>query len=140
MWRPTGPTSGAIFWPEVVRRVVVRSEARAEIFEARRWYDERALGLGRTFGEVLDSVILRIASDPAQFPQVHGWWRRAVLARFPQAVYFRETSDRVVILAVHGGSTGSSPVAVSRLEQERPVAAMQSSGCSRRRPNETCRG
>jgi plasmid stabilization system protein ParE len=86
----------------VVRRVVVRSEARAEIFEARRWYEDRASGLGRTFGEVLDSVIVRIATDPAQFPRVHGDTRRAVLTRFPYAVYFRETSDQVVILAVHG--------------------------------------
>ena len=37
-------TSDAIFWPDVARRVVVRSEARAEIFDARRWYEERAPG------------------------------------------------------------------------------------------------
>lgn len=86
----------------MVRRVVVRSEARVEIFDARRWYEERATGLGRTFGEVLDRVIVRIATDPAQFPRVLGDTRRAVLTRFPYAVYFRETSDQVVILAVHG--------------------------------------
>jgi len=69
---------------------------------ARQWYDERAPGLGRAFGEVLTAVITRLAANPRQFPHVHGDTRRAVLSRFPYAVYFRETTDTVVVLAIHG--------------------------------------
>lgn len=86
----------------MTRRVVVRPEARDELFDAQRWYEERAQGLGREFAEAINQIIGRIASDPAKFPCVHGDTRRAVLARFPYAVSFRDASDRVVVLAVHG--------------------------------------
>lgn len=69
---------------------------------AHQWYEERTPGLGRRFGEALDAVIERVACAPAQFPRVHGDMRRAVLAQFPYAVYFRESPDHIVVLAVHG--------------------------------------
>ena len=39
-----------------------------------------------------------------QFPRGGGETRRAILNRFPYAVYFRVAGDDIVVLAVHGGS------------------------------------
>jgi len=36
------------------------------------------------------------------FPRVHNETRRAVLSRFPYAIYFRVAEDEVVVLAIHG--------------------------------------
>ena len=67
-----------------------------------QWYDGRRQGLGREFGVAVEGLIARIAESPLAFPRVHRETRRAVLTRFPYAVYFRPTDVEVVVLAVHG--------------------------------------
>jgi plasmid stabilization system protein ParE len=59
-------------------------------------------GLGQEFGQELDVLVARIAETPLAFPQVHHETRRAVLPRFPYAVYFRLAAESVVVLAIHG--------------------------------------
>jgi plasmid stabilization system protein ParE len=82
--------------------VVFRPQAEDEALEVRQWYESRRLGLGREFGQELNGVVERIAAGPLHFPRVHGETRRAVMPRFPYAVYFRATDAAVVVLAVHG--------------------------------------
>ena len=84
------------------RRVVLRPEAEGEALSVRQWYEARRPGLGRAFGETLEQVILRVAANPFAFPKVHNDTRRAVLPRFPYAVYFRDAGEVIVVLAVHG--------------------------------------
>lgn len=68
----------------------------------RRWYDGRRIGLGNEFGADVDRVVERIAASPLAFPRAHKETRRAVLRRFPYAIYFRIAEETVVVLAVHG--------------------------------------
>jgi plasmid stabilization system protein ParE len=86
----------------VTRRVVFRPEAAAEALETRDWYESRQPGLGAAFRKCLDDAIGRLAKEPSRFRRVSGETRRALLDRFPYAVYFRATSGGVVVLAVHG--------------------------------------
>lgn len=86
----------------MARTVLFRPEAAAEVTETRTWYANRATNLGDRFIADLESVVARVVERPAAFPRVHGETRRAVLRRFPYAVYFRDTPDQVVVLAVHG--------------------------------------
>ena len=86
----------------MTRSVRFRSEAEAEALEAQRWYEVRRPGLGTEFAEAVEHTLSRIAGNPAAFPKVRGETRRAVLPRFPYAIYFRSTDDSVVVLAVHG--------------------------------------
>ncbi len=81
---------------------VFRPEAGEEVLEARRWYESRSEGLGQRFADALDALMTRVLARPLAFPEVHGDTRRAVLARFPYAVYFRIDGELVVVLAVHG--------------------------------------
>jgi plasmid stabilization system protein ParE len=86
----------------VSHRVSFRPEAEAEALETRDWYEGRQAGLGAEFRAALDETIERIADGPMQFRVVRGETRRAILSRFPYAVYFRAAGDDVVVLAVHG--------------------------------------
>ena len=79
--------------------VVFRPQAEDEVLEVRQWYQSKRLGLGREFGEELNRIVER---SPLRFPRVHGETRRAVLSRFPYAVYFRVADAAVVVLAIHG--------------------------------------
>lgn len=82
--------------------VVFRPQAAAEAVEVRAWYEARSAGLGDQFGEALEALVERIAEMPSAFPRVHGATQRAVLRRFPYAVYFRVATASVVLLAIHG--------------------------------------
>jgi len=82
--------------------VVFRPQAQDEAIEARDWYEARRAGLGREFGQELDGLIGRVVSNPVAFPRVHHETRRAVLSRFPYAIYFTVSTDAIVVLAVHG--------------------------------------
>jgi len=86
----------------VTRAPFFRPQAEAEALEARRWYDGRRAGLGDEFGADVDAAVARIVEHPLAFPRVRGETRRAVLTRFPYALYFRITDDSIVVLAVHG--------------------------------------
>jgi plasmid stabilization system protein ParE len=86
----------------VALQVVFRPQAEDEVLLAREWYDARRAGLGREFAQEVDSLIARIVGNPVAFPRVHNETRRAVLSRFPYAIYFRTSQDAVVVLAVHG--------------------------------------
>ena len=68
----------------------------------RQWYESKRPGLGREFSQELNRIIERMADGPVVFPRVHNETRRAVLSRFPYAVYFRVTDVHVVVLAIHG--------------------------------------
>ena len=86
----------------MTRAVVFRPQAEHEALDVRRWYEARRAGLGNEFGAEVDAVVARIAENPLLFPRVRGETRRAVLTRFPYALYFRLTTESVVVLAVHG--------------------------------------
>ena len=83
-------------------RVSFRPEAEAEALETRDWYEGRRPGLGAEFRAALEETIERMADNPMQFRFVRGETRRAILHRFPYAVYFRVADNEIVVLAVHG--------------------------------------
>jgi plasmid stabilization system protein ParE len=86
----------------VTRAAFFRPQAEAEALEARRWYEARRAGLGEEFGAEVDAAVARIVAHPLAFPRVRDETRRAVLTRFPYALYFRITDESIVVLAVHG--------------------------------------
>ena len=86
----------------VTRRVSFRPQAEAEALEVQSWYEDRRPRLGTEFGAAVDGLVGRIAGNPMAFPRVRGEIRRATLQRFPYAIYFRLSSDNIIVLAVHG--------------------------------------
>jgi plasmid stabilization system protein ParE len=80
-------------------RLVVREAAEADITDAARWYEERSPGLGSEFLRAVDVTLAEIARMPGRYPLVRGRARRALLRRFPYAVFFVAGADLVSVIA-----------------------------------------
>jgi plasmid stabilization system protein ParE len=87
----------------VTPRLVFRPEAEAELLEARAWYEGERVGLGALFSAAVEATVTGILQSPLAYPSVRGETRRALVGRFPYAVYFRPLDDAVVVLAVMHG-------------------------------------
>jgi len=81
--------------------VIVRPGAQADIQEAALWYESRRPGLGSEFTLRVDAIMERIAHNPLQFPEIGNGIRRALLQRFPYAIYFVVAACPVVIAVLH---------------------------------------
>jgi plasmid stabilization system protein ParE len=82
------------------RRVIVVPVAQGDIGAAFDWYEQTKPGLGHELIEALSLCFDVIAAHPGQFARIHGPIRRALLRRFPYAVFFIEDQTDVSVLAV----------------------------------------
>lgn len=80
--------------------LVVEPEAAAEIEEAVQWYEGRSVGLGLELARLVRATFSVIERTPLQFPEVERGIRRAVMRRFPYAVYFIVDPDRIAVIAI----------------------------------------
>ncbi len=80
-------------------RLVVRRAAEADIADAALWYEARAVGLGTDFLRAIDVTLAEIRRMPERFPEVHPQCRRALLRRFPYAVYFVPAAELISVVA-----------------------------------------
>ena len=84
-------------------QVVVRAAAAADIDEAFLWYEGQRPGLGHEFLAAAQTLIDAVAQYPLKYPVVRRNTRRALLRRFPYAVYFRIYDEAIVVVAcMHG--------------------------------------
>jgi len=78
----------------------VRPEARSDILEAARWYEEQQAGMGEALVAEVDAVLHRIERGPLRFRVAYRSLRIALSHRFPYAVYFLPEGDDIVIFGV----------------------------------------
>lgn len=84
-------------------QIVVRPAAAADIDEAFLWYEGQRPGLGHEFLAAAQRLIDAVARHPLRYPIVRRDTRRALLRRFPYAVYFRVYGEVIVVVAcMHG--------------------------------------
>lgn len=84
-------------------QIVVRPAAAADIDEAFLWYEGQRPGLGHDFLAAAQRLIDAVAQHPLRYPVIRRDTRRALLRRFPYAVYFRIYGEVVVAVAcMHG--------------------------------------
>jgi toxin ParE1/3/4 len=84
----------------VTYRLELRPEAFADIAEAFSWYESRRAGLGAEFDEELDRTFRLIVAMPAAGLVVHRTLRRALVRRFPFAVYYVLGADLIEVRGV----------------------------------------
>lgn len=80
--------------------LVFRPEFRDELAEAASWYERQRPGLGDEFLDCVNDSINRICLMPEFYTVVYRDIRRAIVKRFPYAVYYRIASSRVIVTAV----------------------------------------
>jgi len=81
-------------------RVVAQAAAERDIEGAFAWYQNERAGLGIEFLDAIRDVYGRIADGPFRYRELRAGIRRALVRRFPYAIYFSSEQDIVVILAV----------------------------------------
>lgn len=84
----------------MIRRVHFAVQADVDVGNAVQWYEDQRPGLGIEFLLQLDSLMDRIRRTPQQFPIAKGDVRRALLRRFPFAIYFISADETVEVVAV----------------------------------------
>ena len=80
--------------------VVYRRKVGRDLSAGFGYYEGQTEGLGEEFLTAVDSTFDAIDGYPQMFAQVHGEVRRALVSRFPYAVFYRVESKRVVVLTV----------------------------------------
>lgn len=73
------------------------------MLDARAWYEAERVGLGGIFAAAVETTITAILQNPLAYPRVKGDSRRALVRRFPYAVYFHPFDDEIIVLAVMHG-------------------------------------
>lgn len=81
-------------------RVLYRAEAAADLAQAWSWYEAQRPGLGDAFRRSVEMSSRIVRDLPDAFPVVERDVRRALVHRFPHAVYYRGIRpDEIEILA-----------------------------------------
>ena len=68
-------------------RVISEPPADFDVEAAFEWYENERRGLGMAFLDELRTTYHRIPDGPLKYQEVRGGIRRALLGRFPYAVY-----------------------------------------------------
>jgi plasmid stabilization system protein ParE len=82
--------------------VRIRPEAEQDMAEAALWYEQQQRGLGQDFLDEALGVFMRLAEMPLGYELVHRSARRALLRRFPFAVFYTFEEDVVILGVLHG--------------------------------------
>ena len=77
-------------------RVVYRLAAGRDIGKARAWYETERASRGSRFQLAVEALVQVIEEHPEAFPVVQGTVRRALLSRFPYALYYHPLDDETV--------------------------------------------
>ncbi|HEY3025912.1 MAG TPA: type II toxin-antitoxin system RelE/ParE family toxin [Pyrinomonadaceae bacterium] len=75
-------------------------DADAELAEARQWYARQREDLDLEFMECIDDALSRVIGNPHINPIVYRTLRRAVVRRFPFAVFYEVTATEIQVIAV----------------------------------------
>ncbi|MBI5216080.1 MAG: type II toxin-antitoxin system RelE/ParE family toxin [Ignavibacteriae bacterium] len=81
-------------------RVEFWKEAADEFLDAVRWYEERSAGLGREFLRSLDICLSNIRRYPKLYPEIYRTARRALLRKFPYALYYVIQEETIIVIAI----------------------------------------
>lgn len=88
----------------MIRRVIFKPEAEADLAEAYDWYEERDAGLGGEFMRCVESCVHGIQRHPEMYPMVHKNVRQGVTRRFPYSMFYFVESETLFIISVFHAS------------------------------------
>ena len=84
-------------------KLLVEPTAIRELRDAIQWYDAQRSGIGQELAAEVDNCVERIRADPEMYARVKKDYRRAIIHRFPYAIYYEFIADTVIVYSVcHG--------------------------------------
>jgi len=84
----------------MIRRVIIRAEAKRDLHEAKNWYQNISPDLKRDFVRRVGEAIALAQERPLAFQLVHRTFRRILVHRFPYALFYHASEDRIIVVAV----------------------------------------
>jgi plasmid stabilization system protein ParE len=81
------------------RDVLISSDAEADIAQAVSWYASVGLGLEQEFLRAVEASLASIRRHPEAYPVVYKSLRRALLRRFPYALFYAVLDDTIMVMA-----------------------------------------
>lgn len=80
--------------------LIIAPEAQQDLDEAYGWYEDRRPGLGEEFLSCVEACIYTICRMPEVHAKVHDDYRRALVRRFPYAVFYEYADVKVVVYSI----------------------------------------
>ena len=80
--------------------VSVRRAAKADIREARRWYETQRAGLGDEFLAEISVALIGLETSADQLSPYYLDYRRLIIRRFPFKIFYLVVADRVAVFRV----------------------------------------
>lgn len=84
--------------------LIVAPEAEQDLAEAYAWYEDQRTGLGEDFLDRVDASIEGILRAPEMYALIYKNYRRALVRRFPYAVFYEFENDTVTVYCVFNSS------------------------------------
>lgn len=85
--------------PPAALTITIQPGADADVLEAYWWYETQDAGLGSEFLRAFEACTANLARHPTAYPEVGEEVRRALLRRFPYAVFYLVEAEAIVVLA-----------------------------------------
>jgi plasmid stabilization system protein ParE len=79
--------------------LVLTPELLDDVGESARWYDGQENGLGDKFVQHINACLDSIAMMPTMHEKVRKNYRRALVRRFPYAIYYAIAESSVIVYA-----------------------------------------
>ena len=77
-------------------------DAEEEMYEAARYYQSQAPGLGGEYLSEVERAVLSIAKAPLTWPKIEGELRRRIVRRFPFGIlYYTDLKETVIVAIAH---------------------------------------
>ena len=81
-------------------RITFHEDARSEMAESARYYEDRVPGLGHAFTDDVEQGLRFISEHPESCEKVSNNLRRKVLSRFPYSLIYAFEMDRSRVMAI----------------------------------------
>jgi len=88
--------------------LIMAPEAEQDLDEAYAWYEKQRAGLGVDFLDRADACLRAICRTPLAHQVVHADYRRAMLRRFPYAIFYEYADDKVIVYGIFHTSQDSN--------------------------------
>lgn len=84
----------------MAKSLIILPQAEKDITEAYDWYQEREIGLGEEFLRCIDASIQTIERNPEIYVFALEKYRRALVRRFPYAIFYEYFEETITVYAV----------------------------------------
>jgi plasmid stabilization system protein ParE len=81
-------------------KLIIAPEAQQDVDGAYSWYEDRRFGLGEEFLVCVDACIEAICRMPELYAKVHEEYRRALVRRFPYAIFYEYVGGGVTVYSI----------------------------------------